>query len=199
MSAVTIFVEGSADAKFIKDLVAKYYQIDLIIKADVQFFKGKDNWYNIAPDFRKSTLENKTNLLIFDADDTQAIRREGILAKGQELGLSFEVFLLPDGNGSGDLESLLEMLIPEAKKSIIHCFESYESCLAGLNFEVFPNDRKTKIYAYVKSLAWLKKKRDDPDPAKEGNRDYLDDDIWDLDNNALSPLLNFLSPYFENQ
>ena len=199
MPAVTIFVEGSADAKFVKDIAAKHYQLDLSIKEDIQFFGGKDKWHETAGLFRKSTALGKTNLLVFDADDDSATRRQEVLTKGQELGLSFEVFLLPDGNGSGDLESLLEMLIPEAKKSIIHCFESYESCLAGLNFEVFPNDRKTKIYAYAKSLAWLKKKRDDPDPAKEGNRDYLDDDIWDLDNNALSPLLNFLSPYFENQ
>ncbi|MEQ8810637.1 MAG: hypothetical protein RIE59_16325, partial [Imperialibacter sp.] len=87
----------------------------------------------------------------------------------------------------------------ESTKPIINCFDSYESCLAGLDFDVFPNDRKTKIYAYTKSLAWLKRKKGDPDPAKEENRDYLDADIWNLDSNALSPLLNFLSPYFKNQ
>jgi hypothetical protein len=199
MPEVTIFVEGIADAKFISDILKKYHKTELVIKKDILFFEGKDKWEKTAGLFRKSTAEGKTNLLIFDADEDPTSRQKEIYKKREELGLSFELFLLPGRNDPGDLETLLESIVPTDKVPVLNCFSSYEACLSKLDFAVHPNDRKTKIYVYTKSLTWVKKGRADEDPAKEVNRNYLDREIWNLESSYLQPLLEFLTPYFETK
>ncbi len=188
MPAVTIFVEGPADQKFIKDLIRFRFNLNFDLERDIQNFRGKDKWAITADAFRKSTASGRTNLLIFDADDSYNSRLIELETRRIELGIEFEVFLLPDGRENGDLETLLQQLTIESKSAqIFDCFESYKSCIHTLNEAYTKPDLKTKIYAYSEILTGS---------GKEKDRDYTNSEIWDLNHPSLQPLVDFLKPHF---
>lgn len=182
-----IFVEGDSDQKFIHDLVKSKFDCELEIGKQIQIVQGKDSLHLFKPDFILNTEQALTNLVIFDANGSMDQRTTELNSKKAELGIQFDLFLLPNGRDNGDLEVLLERITVEKNRRIFECFDVFTQCLGKLNMDLDIPDRKTKIYSYTNLL------RKDPRPSK---RNYLDSQLWDLNSPHLEQLYNFLLPYF---
>jgi len=210
--SINIFVEGN-DSNFIE----KY--INHILPAiDKNSYKiiptgGFTKIHKSVSFFVENTIIDKgINLVIFDADDESKnyggvdARRRFLESKKAKLGIDFEYFLFPNNESDGDYESLLEQIINTKHKCLFACFEGYQTCISSRK-DVLDNNiyntpiRKTKIYAYVDSI---KKSKDDEDRFKKRNEktckgdDFLfeNQELWDLDNEYLTPLRDFLLKYF---
>lgn len=182
----TIFVEGPSDQKFIQAFVRERFQYNLLEGQEIQEVEGKDSLAKYATNFAQSSISG-SNLLIFDADGSFSKRQKELINKKQELGIDFELFLLPNNKDNGDLEVLLENIVTEGNKGIIKCANAFIDCLKNLSNELNLPDQKKKIYLYTDLL--FKK-------AKNTEINYLDTDLWDLKSSYLDPLFNFLKPYF---
>ena len=87
------------------------------------------------------------------------------------------------------------------KKNIIHqntrpvlkCIDDFVKCLDIIPARPFqtPN-QKSKIYLYASLLTTNEE-------AKEKNRTYLNQEIWNLESVYLNPLFEFLQPHFINE
>lgn len=188
---VKVFVEGKADKKFIIDylthLNSSYPDNFKILKT-----RGWKNLPQLDNEFEENTNDNGIILVIFDSNNDPEQRRTDILRNKDNLGINFELFLLPNNQTAGNLESLLSNIINPNHKKIFDCFEEYETCLGNDPQYRIPS-LKTKIYAYQDTL--LSKKNSYM--AKEESRDYRNSDHWNLDNKYLEPLRKFLSSHFQ--
>lgn len=160
---------------------------------EIQKTGGKDSLEKFVPNFRSSTYVGLTNLVIFDANGSIEERRNELLEFKQKLGIEFETFLFPSNKDNGDLETLLERVINLNNQGLFDCFDNFNRCLVDSipGRQLTPLDRKTKIYNYASLL-----NPENPDYAKEKDRDYLNKEHWNLDSNELEPLYDFLRPYF---
>jgi hypothetical protein len=183
--AVTIFVEGKADKRFIEDFIIHHFSQDIFKKIKFVDVKGKDSVHLVSNEFIKNSDQEGTNLLIFDADSDYAERVEELEKQKQELGIDFELFLFPNDKDVGDLESLLLNLTVSAHKGIFECFKPFNDCLLGKNSNYNVPSLKTQIYSY------LDFQRLEP---KENERNYIID-CWDLNNEYAKPLFDFLNRY----
>lgn len=197
MKQVKIFVEGIADEKFLEDYlnhVLPEFEItnETIVKA-----KG---WENINSELNrgilgKNTDEGGVNIVVFDADGNFKERKSQLETWRDANHLSFELFLLPNNQDAGTLESVLENIIQPQNQSIFDCWEGYEKCLRskgeeerGIPFTL--PAKKTKIYGYLEAL--LGESRSEKEKIKEKERDYRNVDHWNLDAEYLKPLKDFL-------
>lgn len=79
---------------------------------------------------------------------------------------------------------------------VIDCWYAYENSLRNVNIEgrekplTIPS-QKTKMYVYLEEL--LGKSRKDKKLVKDGQRDYLNTEHWNLGSSYLNPLKEFLS------
>lgn len=186
----TIFVEGKADLKFISDFVKTRFDYPLKEGKEILNVVSKDSLSNYSVGFKQSTSQGFTNLLIFDADKSYT-ETQVLLGKSKDrLSIEFKSFLLPNDKDPGNLETLLESIAGEIYKPILSCFNQFQDCLMNLNHKgIRIPDTKDKIYVYSSLLTTNEK-------AKEGNRDYLDQTIWNLSSPELDPLNEFLKNYF---
>ena len=152
---------------------------------------------------RANTDAGGKNLVVFDADYEKNNggfdkRREELLARRNELGLSFDLFLWPNNHNDGDVEVLMESIArKDLYPEVFDCFEKYEICIShrkneqGEPYYVIPN-RKNKLHTYFTSLPLSHSKK-----RKTGQGAWLWDeaDIWDLDAESLDPIKKFLSNY----
>ena len=99
-----------------------------------------------------------------------------------------DIFLFPNNKDNGNLENLLINIA--VRKEIIDCFDNYIKCIKSLENTNMPIN-KSKIYAYLDSI-----KGYDKNKIKEEKRDYLNKEIWDISNDFLIPLKEFLKKYF---
>lgn len=140
------------------------------------------------------------NLVVFDADSAVnnggfVKRQKELLARRDELGLAFDLFLWPDNQSDGDVEVLMESI---ARKDLypefFDCFGKYEHCMSqrknekGEPFYTTPN-RKGKLHTYFNALPISNAKK-----KKFGSGEWRwdDADIWNLDSDALKPIKDFL-------
>ncbi len=200
-SPVTIFVEGN-DYKFIQDFVQYHYGISLIIDS-IGGIRRAGGWENIKQEkkiFEKSTDQNFQNLVIFDSDYRD---KEGgfkrRLAQLEEtrttLSLNYDIFLFPNHQEDGTLETLLERLINPEKRIILDCWRSYEQCLKGHSEQNFTlPSAKSKIYSYLE--VQLPNTKEGKRLAKDQERDFKNQDHWHLDHEAGQALKDFLAPSF---
>jgi hypothetical protein len=214
MNRPVILVEGEADAKFIKDFVRQRFSTELLDKHLIRC-SGSGNLKK--QQFEQYALQGSTSLIIFDADSqkqrtTYAQTRARIEQEMTELQsliavnrptveLWFEIFLLPNNEDEGDLETLLERIINPANQPILDCWQSYEQCLGkiprdGMVSLTLPA-RKSKIYSYVEVLHGSSEK--EREQAKEALRDYTNTHDWQLTHPAKTPLYEFLQPYFHKE
>jgi hypothetical protein len=221
MKTLHFWVEGIADQKLLADLLRVWFDIDFHgnMKPN-QTWEGKKESNNfrvfiallgsvegIKPkkkknDFDQNTIQGILNIALLDADDDFQTRKAEIEAYQQEM--TFEFFLLPDNQNSGDLETLLEAIINPLNQPIFDCWNGYETCLQTQNNPHSTNGRfttparKTKIYAYLEALFGDTKSQ--KKLIKEANRSYTLTEHWNLDSLALLPLKHFLSAFFnENE
>lgn len=149
---------------------------------------------------RANSDDGGKNLVIFDADTPANKggfdkRRDALLARRNELGLDFDLFLWPDNQSDGDVEMLMESI---ARKDLypefFECFGKYEHCISrrqndkGEPFYTTPN-RKGKLHTYFNSIPISKTKKD---KFGHGEWRWEDKDIWDLDAETLTPIKDFL-------
>jgi len=188
MAKARIYVEGKADKQFIQSLLQKY--ISHVTDFDIDILSGIDKDLNVlgkrAPDFQAHSDVGGINLLIIDANGNCEARKGELDRIANDLGISFESFLLPNNSDNGNLETLLCEIINEAKQPIFDCFESYRACLKSGGY--YTPGLKSKVFAYLETLY-----EDESDKRiKYESRDYLNKDHWNLDHLYLEPLKEFL-------
>jgi len=202
---VRIFVEGDADVKFIKDITLHFYDIKL---TDNDIIKT-DGWTTIkskrekGENIRNKLIENSdgNNLIIFDADDDFAIRRNEIEQWKVEFELEFDLFLFPNNINNGELENLLETIIKIENKPIFDCWNSYETCLLSYSSirekPLTVPAKKSKIYTYIETL--VGNSHSEKEKIKDKNRDFRNIEHWNLNSDTIIPLKDFLDKYFDNE
>lgn len=146
---ILIFVEGPSDKVFLE--VYLYFLEDIPIKNfKVQNIKGKDN-------LSKRLLEieqyDKT-LIIFDADkDYESNKKEilKIVSESKQTISEEQIFLFPNNQDDGDLETLLLEIAKHTK--FLKCFEGYLECIKSKEYyKPIKNIRKNMLYAYLEVL-----------------------------------------------
>ncbi len=181
MKKINFFVEGINDKMFLESIVVlskiDNHQIEITSIGGWEKLHLSEN----ALEYNKDL--GYKNIIFFDADNDSTSRRREIIAKLKNPKLIDDVFLFPDNQNPGNLETLLLNIINPKYSSINNCYDTYKSCLEGLCFENGYLDDKIKIYTF---LALLNKK------PKEKDRDYMDSDAWDLEHSLILNLIKYL-------
>lgn len=199
-SKVFILVEGIADIVFIKDFIELHHNYQLISKIkdsktiEIELYKkdsdkyitiyqleGKNPDSNVVKrlEQRLNNYEPENLLAIFDADENYGLsikNLESIFSSFQNYDES-NIFLFPNNNDDGDLESFLENIVIENK--IIECWEGFEHCINNLNKSLSIPAKKSKIHTYLEVLN--DNSKEGKKLCKEVNRDYKDKSKWKLD------------------
>lgn len=190
-----IFVEGVADARFIKQYIGHLYG-DVVDDERLVILKGWDNLKTEATAIRMHSMSANggVNLVIVDTDKDFQIRKDEIAKWQQANRVQFELFLLPNNHDAGTLEDLLENIINPNNRPIFGCWEHYEQELVQLDIPgrtpppLTTPAKKTKIYGYLEALL----EREQKDLIKERNRNYENPQHWNLDSEYLESLKLFL-------
>ena len=190
-----IFVEGVADARFIKQYIGHLYG-DVVDDERLVILKGWDNLKTEATAIRMHSMSANggVNLVIVDTDKDFQIRKDEIAKWQQANKVQFELFLLPNNHDAGTLEDLLENIINPNNRPIFDCWEHYEQELVQLDIPgrtpppLTTPAKKTKIYGYLEALL----EREQKDLIKERNRNYENTQHWNLDAEYLEPLKAFI-------
>jgi hypothetical protein len=202
-----IFVEGDADKIFIRDIFKLWYKIELssiqlnefVIICDgySQIEKQKDQFKQTEQGQKR---EGGKNLVIFDADYVGGEAEHGIENKRKylesiknDLSIEFEVFLFPDNQKDGTLETILESCINPKHKGIIDCWYALEECIKSKGGYTIPAD-KSKIYVYLECLHG--KSRAEKNKIKDQKRDFTLNEDWLIDCNN-NPFLERLKSFFD--
>ncbi|WP_316826227.1 DUF3226 domain-containing protein [Pedobacter miscanthi] len=201
---ITIFTEGEWDTPFVEQLLKRILLVDKLENIRIIDTKGYTTLHLNQPIFQETTDAGGTNLVIFDADSVEnnggyATRYDYLMAKKDELGLQFELFLFPNNHDDGMFETLLEKVAVQHHKPIIDCFESYLDCvtqkgiLGGYTYTI--PAQKAKIYAYVESVLTPAEFKD---ARSKQTWAYANNNVWDFDSNELIPLKEFLGNHIAN-
>ncbi len=192
-----IFVEGVADARFIKQYIGHLYG-DVVDDERLVTLKGWDNLKTEATAIRMHSMSANggVNLVIVDTDKDFQIRKDEIAKWQQANKVQFELFLLPNNHDAGTLEDLLENIINPNNRPIFDCWEHYEQELVQTDIPgrtpppLTTPAKKTKIYGYLEAL--LGETKSQKELIKEANRNYENPQHWNLDAEYLEPLKLFL-------
>lgn len=200
----TLYVEGIADMLFFKQYIQHCFEI-IVPEERIVDLEGWTNIKGISALRRmRSTTDNGgVNIAIIDADKDIDARRKEILDWGQEHGVEFELFLLPNDKDAGTLEDLLENIINPNNRPIFDCWEHYEQELVQLDIPgrtpppLTTPAKKTKIYGYLEAL--LGETKSQKELIKEANRNYENPQHWNLDTEYLEPLKAFIQNNISNE
>jgi hypothetical protein len=189
MSQFHLFVEGDSDIKFLQDFI--FSQLRITIEKDINI-NSIGGWENLSNSqiVIQAFDHGKHILIIFDADKLPETRRKEILEILRSMKVKAEIFLFPDDQNPGCLEDLLIQIINSKNKPIFDCFEKYESCLKDSGEGYTLPAKKTKVYSYLESL--VGETRKEKEKIKDLNRNYKNEDHWDLTHSSLKPLYIFL-------
>lgn len=207
MSKIKIFIEAESlnvpESKFLaailKHLGFTPDKYELMPTGGYKNLMDSTNASNVGLLLANTDAGGK-NLVVFDADTADnnggfEKRKTELLARRDELGLSFELFLWPDNSRDGDVEVLMEDIArKDLYPELFDCYSKYEHCISlrknedGKTFYHLPN-RKNKLHTYFTTLPISQTKRD-----KAGKGVWLWDDasIWNLDAEAMKPIKEFL-------
>ncbi|MGL2668484.1 DUF3226 domain-containing protein [Helicobacter pylori] len=201
---ILIFVEGSRDKVFL-EVYLYFLEYFPIKNFKVKSAKGKDN-------LSKRLLENEKydkTLIIFDADkDYESNKKEilKVVSKTQQQKITEEqIFLFPNNQDNGDLETLLLEMAKHDK--FLKCFEGYLECLKSKeHYKPIKNIRKNMLYAYLEVLGLenLKKTNidvfDSKGKIKEKHKEEYEKlkEVIDFNSKSLIPLKDFLGQFAEN-
>lgn len=198
-----IFVEGVADARFIKQYIGHLYG-DVVDDERLVILKGWDNLKTEATAIRMHSMSANggVNLVIVDTDKDFQIRKDEIAKWQQANKVQFELFLLPNNHDAGTLEDLLENIINPNNRPIFDCWEHYEQELVQTDIPgrtpppLTTPAKKTKIYGYLEAL--LGETKSQKELIKEANRNYENTQHWNLNSEYLEPLKNDLMKYISD-
>lgn len=182
----SIYVEGKADKKFINDFV-KLIRPELISNVNMIEIGNYTQLKLYEPKMRETQDHGGRNVVIIDADDTPGIKAREVAKLEKEIGLQLYLFFLPDNRSDGNLEDLLLNCTVNDHQGIIECFDEYQRCIENKGDYTLPNT-KAKVYAYCEAILPKKAK----EKIQDHKRDYLDKNLWDIDNPYTKPLKDFL-------
>jgi hypothetical protein len=205
---VNIFLEAKSDKTpescFMKALIKQHFP-HATANQDFKmiYVDGKDNLPNVVPQLLTNTSDGGSNLVIFDADTPEngggfTLRQQDLLTQKAQLNVSFDLFLYPANGDDGDVEVLMERIARKDKHArFFSCFQKYEECIlhdkdaSGKPRYKTPN-RKGKLHTYINAMPLNNRQS-----RNLGSGQWLFDnpDYWDLNSNALQPLISFLSNY----
>ncbi|WQT25306.1 hypothetical protein E5A82_01885 [Helicobacter pylori] len=208
---ILIFVEGPSDKVFLEAYL--YFLEDIPIKNfKVKDVTGKDNLSKRLLEIEKY---DKT-LIIFDADKDYESNKKEILSKTQQKITEEQIFLFPNNQDDGDLETLLLEIAKHDE--FLKCFEGYLECIKSKeHYKPIKNIRKNMLYAYLEVFELQKffqykwdtnnKKNeeniiiDDKGKIKEKHKEEYEKlkEVIDFSLNSLIPLKNFLGQFAENK
>ncbi|QQW96735.1 hypothetical protein HG558_04665 [Helicobacter pylori] len=220
---ILIYTEGKSDRNFLG-----WYLIFLKCEDHFDIFdiEGKDKL--ISDEFLKKIdkiLNNehptyKQVCIIFDADKKESQESDAgfdnklkyIREKFKEKGINFpreQIFLFPNNQGDGDLETLLLEIAKYDK--LIKCFEKYLKCIEckciGIkeHYKPIKKIRKNMLYAYLEALGLedLYTKKNIFDIEGKVKNEYKEDcerlkKAIKFESDILVPLKNFLGQFAEN-
>ena len=203
MKKFLIFVEGEADKKFFQDYYHHLFQQKAPENSVIHPGKDDDTggYQKLEKEdalqaMRQNTDNGGVNLVIFDADKDIKARRKAIENIRSRHNVEFELFLLPNNKEVGALEDMLERIINPKNQPIMDCWQTYEDELKKVRIptkippELTIPAKKTKIYAYLETL--LGESKSQKKLVKDSNRNYRDQAHWNLDDEYLEPLKEFL-------
>ncbi|MCQ2940488.1 DUF3226 domain-containing protein [Helicobacter pylori] len=199
---ILIFVEGSSDKVFLEVYLyfLEYFPIKNFKVKDVT---GKDN-------LSKRLLEIEQyakTLIIFDADNYESNKKEilKVVSKTQQKITEEQIFLFPNNQDNGDLETLL--LEMAKHDEFLKCFEGYLECIKSKeHYKPIKDIGKSKWYAYLEALGLenLTKTNidvfDSKGKIKERYKEEYEKlkEVIDFNSKSLIPLKNFLGQFAEN-
>ena len=192
-----IFVEGVADARFIKQYISHVFNEE-VSDERIVILKGWNNLKTEASALRMHSMSANggVNLVIVDADKDFQARITEIEQWQQANEVEFELFLLPNNKDTGALEDMLENIINPNNRPIFDCWENYEKELVKLDIPgrtpptLTTPAKKTKIYGYLEAL--LGESNTQKELIKDANRNYENTQHWNLDAEYLESLCIFL-------
>ncbi len=211
---ILIFVEGSRDKIFL-EIYLYFLEYFPIKNFKVQNIKGKDK----LPNLLLETKQYAKTLIIFDADkDYESNKKEilKVVSKTQQQKITEEqIFLFPNNQDDGDLETLLLEIAKHDK--FLKCFEGYLECIKSKeHYKPIKNISKSKWYTYLEVFElqdFFKDNRNRNDKKNEENI-IIDDkgkikekhqeeyeklkEVIDFNSKSLIPLKDFLGQFAEN-
>lgn len=208
---ILIFVEGPSDKVFLEAYL--YFLEDLPIKNfKVKDVTGKDNLSKRLLEIEKY---DKT-LIIFDADKDYESNKKEILSKTQQKITEEQIFLFPNNQDDGDLETLLLEIAKHDE--FLKCFEGYLECIKSKeHYKPIKDIGKSKWYAYLEVFElqnFFKDKRNKNDKKNEEKiiiddkskirKEYKEEyeklkEVIDFNSKSLIPLKDFLGQFAENK
>ncbi|MCQ2745021.1 hypothetical protein JT198_01480 [Helicobacter pylori] len=192
---ILIFVEGPSDKVFLE--VYLYFLEDIPIKNfKVQNIKGKDN----LPKRSLEIEQYAKTLIIFDADKNYESNKKEILSKTPQKITEEQIFLFPNNQDDGDLETLLLEIAKHDE--FLKCFEGYLECIKNKeHYKPIKNIRKNMLYAYLEVLGLENLDIfDSKGKIKEKYKEEYEKlkEVIDFNSNSLIPLKDFLGQFAEN-
>lgn len=192
MPDISFIVEGKEDIKFLQDFIKHHFGAEITSNSFIEIGGKSETIYLSKPKIQSSSSKGNLNIMIFDADDhdfTSTLNNLNL--KKKELSLIIDqIFLFPNNQSNGNLESLLRKCIPNKNQSILDCIKQYEECKQALTLDgLRSTDKKEELFIYHGSFV-------DTGNAKATERNYLNA-IWNLDCEEADPLKDFLAQFFK--
>ena len=178
---VNFAIEGN-ETKFVKDYV-KYLSTNF----GTPIFTTTGGWTKlhlpvIKNKFNETTNKAGKNLVLFDADTDYKKRYQELLDLKNEIDIEFELFLFPNNQSNGCVEDLLIQIINPKFSDYTICFDGYVDCVKKCKYPPTLN-LKSKVFAYIECTG---------QEVNLKSVDFLNQEYWDLDHEALNPLKEFL-------
>lgn len=203
-----IFIEAkdkkTPECNFLKAVISRFFpekEVDFI------FMAGIGNLFNeTIRNQMAQAEETEYGVLILADADTVAKgygykkRKADIDKAMSDNGIRYPYFLYPNDHDDGDVETLMEKTARRDLHPVFFdCFEDYERCVSGkkdVSGQPLYNipDMKGKLHTYMNAQRLSSKQRN-----RLGSGDWLFDDenYWNLDDDSLQPLKDFLSNHLK--
>jgi hypothetical protein len=182
-------VEGIAEVKFLTDVTSFFFAKRLDKENFLKTGGYNDRWIelNVAK-IQTEIARGFHPVFLADANGNFVPRQQQIIQQLTVHGLqNSPLFLFPNNQDAGDLETLLLQLTVNAHAAVNTCFDNYSLCLP---IGYTKPDRKDKVYAYAAAVLQPNAAK----LAKEEKRDYADGSIWNLNHQSLNDLRAFIAP-----
>lgn len=187
-----IIVEGESDKQFLIQyfLYRKKSNFEIIVN------NGNILCNATKTNIVKAIHNGKKVCIIFDADKSYKNTLKKIKTKLGDLENRVEIFLFPDNENNGELETLLMQIAKQ--NEFVECFDNYLICIESKDKEAIKNiDKKSKMYAYQEAVG-LQKEIKKMRKNNKISRDFLENKeifskYFDFNSPVLRHLEDFLS------
>lgn len=195
---IAILVEGDSDKRFLECFLEfKNFNLDEVV-VNVISIGGKDK--EISSEKKKIMVpenESGINLLIEDLDADDVDTRRAAL-ETRLAGFSYDSFFIGESQDEKQLEDLLLASTGKDLSVYDKCFNSFNDCLASVEFSNFIPSIKEKVYWYTMILLSDEEstQRKVISPAQI---DYSDGRFYDLSASCYDKLEEFLTKYIKKK